>query len=105
MTSRPAFFDFLQLARAGRRLRPVVIVGEARSGTTLLYRLLQQQPAFGPSPVHLAESNFLRLLVTERDVDRTKNWPLRNYLAGGDAAWARFARGARPLFAVRRAVL
>ncbi len=47
------------------RLAPVFIVGEARSGTSLLYRSLQTHSAFRPrGGVNLAESHALDLLAS-----------------------------------------
>jgi ABC-type polar amino acid transport system ATPase subunit len=38
---------------------PVFIVGEARSGTSVLYRTLQKHSSFRPKEINLVESKIL----------------------------------------------
>jgi hypothetical protein len=97
--------ELVSLERAGKRLRPVFIVGEARSGTSLLFRLLQQQPAFGPTPPQLSETAFMRRLLSPGDLDDQSCWKLRTYLLDDAGAWERFKRVAAPLLVIRRAAL
>jgi hypothetical protein len=93
------------LSHAGRHLQPVFIVGEARSGTTLLYRLLQQQPAFGPAQPHLVESRFAEVFLTKPDLDEATAWPLRDFLTFDDVAWRRFLAAVAPLMPLRAELL
>ena len=50
-----------QRSREAAVLEPVFIVGEARSGTSILYRTLQQHPSFRPRTEDLTESNAMAL--------------------------------------------
>lgn len=74
MSSRPWEAEAL-------RLDPVFIVGDARSGTTLLYRSLQHHPRFQPSggsnPV---ESHAMRLLMRLFGPDDVRRNPLADFL-------------------------
>ncbi|MEQ7011314.1 sulfotransferase [Actinopolymorpha sp. B17G11] len=48
--------NLLEISRAEREAAPVFIVGEARSGTTILSRILEKHEAFRPREVNLRES-------------------------------------------------
>src|SRR5918996_1298807 len=46
------------LSRAMARAEPVFIVGEARSGTSILYRTVQKHSAFAPKRQSLVETDM-----------------------------------------------
>jgi Sulfotransferase family len=50
----------LEISRAAKRSSPVFIIGEARSGSSMLYRILLQHPTFAPRAETLQESSFIR---------------------------------------------
>ncbi len=77
------------------------IIGEARSGTSLLYRLLQQHPSFAPPALNLVESDAVIRLATFPNLDGGNSESLRNYLLWDDQAWNRFLRLVRPLSLAR----
>lgn len=85
------------VARSARASRPVFIIGEARSGTSLLYRLLQQHPSFAPSTLNLVESDAVIRLATLSVLDDGSADSLRNFLLWDEGAWRRFLRLVRPL--------
>jgi hypothetical protein len=51
--------NLLQISRVERDTSPVFIVGEARSGSTILLRTLQKHPAFRPALENLMESKLM----------------------------------------------
>lgn len=55
-TNQPGLFE---ISRRMKRSLPVFIVGEARSGSTILYRTLLKHPAFKPREENLQESSFI----------------------------------------------
>lgn len=85
-------------------LPAVFIVGEARSGTSLLYRSLQAHPSFMPANgPQLVETNAMELLqdlLTPADVT---DGPLAWFVMGQEALTA-VAEDIRPLVARRRLV-
>ncbi len=85
-------------------LAPVFIVGDVRSGTTILYRSLQSHPNFlPPVGLHLVESRAmeaLRFLRRPRDV---AGGTLAQFIGGVDAL-SSVAKDVEPL-AMRRAVV
>jgi len=89
------------ISRSARASRPVFIIGEARSGTSLLYRLLQQHPSFAPATLNLVESDAVIRLATLSNLDDENTESLRNFLLWDEAAWKRFRRLVRPFDAVR----
>jgi hypothetical protein len=54
----------LSISRTARRADHVFILGGARSGSTLLYRLLQQHSSFRPSTPQLTEPAVFNALLT-----------------------------------------
>ena len=51
--------SLLRVSSQERTTSPVFIVGEARSGTTILYRTLQKHESFRPKKVNLFESKIM----------------------------------------------
>lgn len=67
------------------RARPVFIVGEARSGTSLLYRMLQRHPSFHPAAgLHLVESHAMELLPGTVHDGEPAPWSLVTFTFGQD---------------------
>jgi hypothetical protein len=72
--------------------RPVFIVGEARSGTSILYRTLQKHSSFRPKKTNLAETNIFvhlrRTFMFNHDYPET----LRQFMLGDERAYQEFLR-------------
>lgn len=54
--------ELIRISRAMKRQSPVFIVGEARSGTSILYRTLQKHTSFAPRRTDLTETEMFALL-------------------------------------------
>lgn len=52
----------IRISRAMKGQSPVFIVGEARSGTSILYRTLQKHTSFAPKRIDLTETEIFALL-------------------------------------------
>lgn len=90
--------------REARNLRAVFIVGEARSGTTLLYRSLQAHPSFTPSSgLQLDESHAMQNLPELVSLEDLTDGPLAWFLLGQEAL-AAVLDDMQPLAARRRLV-
>lgn len=78
-----------------KRASPVFIVGEPRSGTSLLYRTLQKHSSFRPEKVNLAETQILDLL--RRTFMFRPGYPptLVRYMLGDDERYREFLRSIR----------
>lgn len=74
---------------------PVFIVGDARSGTSILYRLLQQHPSFRCKTLDLTESYAFSLVG--RSACFTRHYPrrLQAYLLNDRAIYMTFLRSTR----------
>jgi hypothetical protein len=81
---------------AMRHRSPVFIVGEARSGTSILYRTLQKHPSFAPKRVDLTETEIFALL--RRVFMFRKDYPdqLMRFMLYDRDVWNRFIRSIRP---------
>jgi hypothetical protein len=75
-----------------KRSNPVFIVGEARSGTSILYRTLQKHSSFRPSEVNLAETNIFVHLRRTFMFDQTYPETLRQFMLGDRRAYRDFLR-------------
>jgi Sulfotransferase family len=80
----------LEISRTARRSSPVFIIGEARSGSSMLYRILLQHPTFAPRAETLQESSFIRqapmayrFTADHPSNMRRKNW--RDHISEPDA--------------------
>lgn len=88
--------------RDASALDPVFIVGDARSGTTILYRSLMTHPTFIPSVgIHLVESNAIRHLLGLRRPQDVRWGSLANFTLALRDAMAEVAADIEPL-ALRR---
>ena len=75
-----------------KRSSPVFIVGEARSGTSILYRTLQKHSSFRPREVNLAETNIFAHLRRTFMFDQTYPETLRQFMLGDRRAYQEFLR-------------
>ena len=75
-----------------KRSNPVFIVGEARSGTSILYRTLQKHPSFRPKQINLAETNVFAHL--RRTFMFSQSYPetLRQFMLDDLRAYQEFLR-------------
>ena len=75
---------------------PVFIVGEARSGTSILYRTLQKHTSFSPKRADLTETEILALL--RRVFTFNKQYPelLMRFMLYDNKCWMRFVHTIRP---------
>src|SRR5918993_578669 len=89
-----------RVSRAMKAASPVFIVGEARSGTSLLYRTLQKHPSFRPHRQNLVETDAFSHLRRTFMFSRTYPDPLRRFMLEDEAAWRAFLRTIRPIRAV-----
>ncbi len=78
-----------------RHASPVFIVGEARSGTSMLYRTLQKHPAFAPRTPNLVETELFAHLPRTFQFNATYPQPWRRFMLDDAAAWAAFLRTIR----------
>jgi len=82
----------LEVSAEIKRSRPVFIVGEARSGTSILYRTLQKHSSFRPREVNLAETNIFAHLRRTFMFDHTYPETLRQFMLGDEGAYQDFLR-------------
>jgi hypothetical protein len=75
-----------------KRSSPVFIVGEARSGTSILYRTLQKHSSFRPKQVNLAETNIFVHLRRTFMFNQTYPQTLRQFMLGDMRAYQDFLR-------------
>jgi hypothetical protein len=92
-------------ARSGRATAPVFIVGEARSGTSILYRSLLEHPSFAIRDVNLAESFFVQRLLEHATVEAGTAPELEEYLLEDRARFEEFASALRAVRLWRAAIL
>ncbi|MPZ73151.1 MAG: hypothetical protein GEU74_07960 [Nitriliruptorales bacterium] len=85
----------LAVAAQAKQARPVFIVGEARSGTSILYRTLQKHPSFRPRTVNLVETDIFAHL--RRTFMFKPSYPesLVRFMLDDSAAYADFLRSIR----------
>jgi hypothetical protein len=84
--------SLLEISAEMKRSSPVFIVGEARSGTSILYRTLQKHSSFRPSEVNLAETNIFVHLRRTFMFDQTYPETLRQFMLGDRRAYRDFLR-------------
>ncbi len=87
----------VQISRAERVTSPVFIVGEGRSGTTILYRVLQKHPAFQPRSVNLWESKLMSHIDRAATFRSREPRTLYGYMADDDACYDAFLASIAPL--------
>jgi len=82
---------------------PVFIVGQARSGSSILYRLLQEHPAFRPAGgLNLSESHMMTVVASEPSIDVLS---MRSFAALDDAGWEAMTEELRSVERRRRAAV
>jgi hypothetical protein len=75
----------------GKASDPVFIVGQPRSGSSILYRLVQTHPTFAPEQgSNLSESDIMANLASSPSLDVLS---VRSFVALDDAGWAAFEGG------------
>jgi hypothetical protein len=79
----------------GSATGPVFIVGEARSGSSLLYRLLQEVPEFAPRAPSLEESHIFTHLRRAFAFHGHAPKNLYNYMLESEDHYRRFLQGTR----------
>jgi hypothetical protein len=89
--------ELWRVSRAMREATPVFIVGEARSGTSLLYRTLQKHPSFQPHTQNLVETDAFSHLRRTFMFSRTYPETLIRFMLSDESAWNAFLRAIRPL--------
>ncbi len=85
------------VSRAAATSSPVFIVGEVRSGTSILYRILQRHPSFAPRALNLAESYAVIELARLDRFDGGLPTRLREFLLFDEDEERSFAATVRPL--------
>lgn len=80
-----------------RRSEPVFIVGEARSGSTLLLHTLLKHPAFVPRQENLQESSFVVQAPEAGDFATSPPRNLRRFMLEDDTAWGDFLASLQPI--------
>lgn len=77
--------------------RPVFIVGEARSGTSIMYRTLQKHSAFRPKHTNLVETEIFSHLRRTFKFSHTYPKPLKRFMLDDDRSYGRFLDSIRPV--------
>ena len=88
--------DLRARSRRTAAASPVFIVGEARSGTSILYRTLQKHSAFAPRRQSLVETEMFAHLPRAFLFSRTYPDPWIRFFLEDRQEWDRFLRSIRP---------
>src|SRR5687768_10969559 len=82
--------NLLSISRRVKRSSPVFIIGEARSGSSILYRTLLRHSSFAPREETLQETSFIKQapFAYSFDVEPPRN--LRRYMLEDDDHWHAF---------------
>src|SRR5829696_4963547 len=86
-----------QISRAAKRTSPVFIIGEARSGSSMLYRVLLRHPSFAPRAETLQETSFVRQAPLAYRFDAGHPSNMRRYMLEDDDAWRAFLDSLAPV--------
>ncbi len=87
--------NLLRRARNGRAAAPVFIVGEARSGTSIVYRSLLAHPSFAVRDLNLAESFAVQRLLEHPTLEPGTAQELEDYMFEDKARFAEFTTALR----------
>ena len=87
----------LRISHAAKRTSPVFIIGEARSGSSMLYRTLLRHPSFAPRAETLQESSFVSQAPLAYRFDAGHPSNMRRYMLSDDDAWRAFLASLRPV--------
>jgi hypothetical protein len=82
-------------SRQAEQTSPVFIVGEARSGTSVLYRTLQKHASFRPNEINLVETEIFALLRRTFMFRRGYPESLRRFMLNDEREWEEFLRSIR----------
>lgn len=85
------------LSRAMKQADPVFIVGAPRSGTSMLYRVLQKHSAFRPREVNLSETSFFTLLPWAFRFRPGQPSRLYEYMLEDEARYGQFLSSTRSI--------
>lgn len=89
--------QLLKISAKMKATRPVFIVGEARSGTSILYRTLQKHPSFRPLEPDLTETQIFSHL--RRTFMFSSSYPkaLSRFMLDDAGRYEQFLRSIRPI--------
>jgi hypothetical protein len=85
------------ISRLMKKSRAVFIVGEARSGSTILFRSLLMQPAFRPKEENLQETSFISQVPSAGEFDQTAPRNLKRFILEDEVVWAEFLSDLQPI--------
>lgn len=97
LTVRHPQISLGEISRRMRRSFPVFIVGEARSGSTILFRTLLNHPAFKPRVENLQETSFIIQAAAAANFTATEPRNMRRFMLEDEKEWAAFLSSIRPL--------
>lgn len=80
----------LRISRAAKQMSPVFIIGEARSGSSILYRTLLNHSSFAPRMECLQETSFIKQAPLAYTFDAKTPRNLRRYMLEDDDHWRAF---------------
>lgn len=86
----------IQISRDMKNQSPVFIVGEARSGTSVLYRTLQKHTSFAPKTIDLTETEVFALLHRVFMFHARYPEQLLKFMLRDRDRWTEFLRSIRP---------
>lgn len=89
--------NLLQIVRLERSTSPVFIVGEARSGTSILYRTLQKHDVFRPRKENLAESKVMTYVDRIGTLRAREPASMFGYMARDESAYDSFLASIAPI--------
>ena len=90
-------FDFIRIGNAYRQTKPVFIIGAARSGTTILWRILQKHSSFRTKVNNLVETSIFAY-VNQCDTFSTENPDnLFRFMLSDKEKYANFLRVISPI--------
>src|SRR6266496_3400973 len=89
--------DLLRISREARQMSPVFIIGEARSGSSMLYRTLLNHSSFAPRQETLQETSFIRQAPLAWAFDARTPANLRRYMLDDEGCWQAFLDSLRPV--------
>lgn len=95
--------SLLEISRQAKHTSPVFIVGEPRSGSSLLFRTLQKHSSFASREENLQESSFVVQAPSAYDFTPEQPRNMRRYMLDDDTCWHAFLESLRPLRPLLRA--
>jgi hypothetical protein len=94
--------QLIEISNEMKKTSPVFIVGEARSGTSILYRTLQKHSSFKPREINLEEANIL--LFSNRSYLFKHDFPKKmiHYMLNDQAEYELFIKSIRNIQLIHR---